>query len=202
MPFTPPRPGGSDPESRWFQWAHDSILSLRPQDVAGSLVHRTSRGTVIIPKSITQKGGGGPVQVARYIIDAAPKVNPNDANELLVAFLSGATIFAHKYPTGSQKQILLPFKLREFLGRSNIDGIVIEYSSYDERHQTRVATMKPPTPPPLLAELQVIVPRYLPGDEIVVLEAPDGDTNLFGGKDGVDLNVDGRAWARRYNQAF
>src|SRR6267142_3023188 len=46
----PPKPTGNSPEARFMRSVHDRLQSMRPQDVAGSAVKRTSRGFSLAPQ--------------------------------------------------------------------------------------------------------------------------------------------------------
>ena len=75
------------------------------------------------------------------------------------------------------------------------------YSNFSAAHQTRTATDAGGS------EIQIIVPWYSVDDVIYVAEADRTHVAVTVG--GIvtplliiDANVDGRAWARKYNQAI
>lgn len=87
--------------------------------------------------------------------------------------------------------IAKPPKLRFSTASAVVDGVTVNYSSYSTSDQTRVATAG------AVSEIQIIVPRYLTNDLIYAASA------AYTGVSGVtliDMNMDGRAWARRRTQ--
>src|SRR5882724_10922148 len=123
--MAPPRPGGSNSQARWFQWAHDSILSLRPQDVPGAIVHRTSRGTISIPRAV-KNGGGSPI--------SAYRLKEHQDDYLVVVTWNGTT--------EGEKLIVIgkPPELQFNVTTETIDGIHIAYGTYNAISQSRVST--------------------------------------------------------------
>ena len=88
-----------------------------------------------------------------------------------------------------------PFKLRAVgsavipTGEGTNDTVT--YSAYDWSIQKRTATIAGQS------IFELITPRYLVGDLIVAASVP----NNGGASELLDLNVDGRAWAKAYNQS-
>jgi len=66
----------------------------------------------------------------------------------------------------------------------------IRYTRYTSGSQTRTATKGDEE------EIQKIVPAYLPGDIIIGLQMDTGAEALGESVDWMDLNVDGRMWAK------
>src|SRR5437667_12137603 len=66
----PNRPAGSSPKARWFQWAHDSILSaMRVRDVRGAKVSRTNQGVFVEPLGGGEGSGGSAAR--QYVLISA-----------------------------------------------------------------------------------------------------------------------------------
>ncbi len=67
----PNKPAGSSAKARWFQWAHEAIVSFqRANEVPGAKVSRTSRGVFIEP--IRSSGDSGNSRIDQYLlIDAS-----------------------------------------------------------------------------------------------------------------------------------
>ncbi len=66
----PPRPTGSGPQARFFQWLWDQFASqqLTTRTVPGARVSRTTRGTFVEPDG---SGGGGTGRVRKFILQDA-----------------------------------------------------------------------------------------------------------------------------------
>lgn len=87
--------------------------------------------------------------------------------------------------------IAKPPKLRFSVTSATVDSTTISYSSYSTTNQTRVATAG------AVSEIQIITPRYLVNDIIFA-----ASSSYTGVEDVtlIDMNMDGRAWARRRTQ--
>lgn len=84
-------------------------------------------------------------------------------------------------------RIYKPSLLQFSITSGTIDGIPISYGSYSTSAQTRVATINTDS------ETQIIVPRYTQGDVIYAIKAPLDPIDEL-----LDINIDGRAWAKKY----
>jgi len=84
--------------------------------------------------------------------------------------------------------IAKPMKLRNSITSATIDGVGVTYS-YGASKVERTATIGAVT------EDQVIVPRYLVND-LIFATSSTGGTGVSG-QSKIDLNVDGRAWAKK-----
>jgi hypothetical protein len=79
-------------------------------------------------------------------------------------------------------------KLRCSIASAVIDGVTVTYTYPLADNVSRTATIT------TTSEDQVIVPRYLVNDLIFAVESSSGTG--VSGKTLIDLNVDGRAWAK------
>ncbi len=109
---------------------------------------------------------------------------------------------------GPETKIALPFKLRSAREGAVVEGVSLAYGSYDPDTQTRVCTF-PDGGDGVTTEIQVIIPRYLPGDIINCrqgkpraslhsgISSPPG-VEHYPSITWYDANDDGRAWAKKY----
>lgn len=97
--------------------------------------------------------------------------------------------------TGSTFNVAKPTKLRYNGGASEtIDGSTVSFSSWASTTRiSRTATVSG------VSEKQVIVPRLQDGDIILARRAYS--TGVSSASEWVDLNIDGRAWCRKYDQS-
>jgi hypothetical protein len=84
--------------------------------------------------------------------------------------------------------IYKPYKLRGSITTESISGDTVNYSAYGTDKMSRTATIGSES------EKQVIIPYILTGDSIFA------EYDVIGDK-WVDLNIDGRAWARMWDQS-
>lgn len=84
--------------------------------------------------------------------------------------------------------IYKPYKLRASITAETIAGDSVTYGTYGTDKMSRTATISG------VSAKQVIIPYFLTGDSIFAEYDPVADKWQ-------DLNVDGRAWSRKYNQA-
>jgi hypothetical protein len=89
---------------------------------------------------------------------------------------------------GSDVNIAKPMKLRNSITSAVIDAVTVTYSY--PTTVTRVATISATT------ENQVIVPRYIVNDLIFAVDSSGGTAISGTLQDKIDMNVDGRAWAK------
>lgn len=160
----------------------EAIRSRQPGFVhgLGLRTHHTVHGTLHEPEPII-----------------TPYAQPSETVTPVV--LKFATLFAIAGDTltcvlADQTQVTAykPSKLRASIVSENLDGIVVTYSNIAP--QTRDAAINGQ-----FVETQIILPRYTVGD-VLFLVQPDRVTAGQASEGGVwiDLNVDARAWARKY----
>ncbi len=194
MAYEPPRPAGSGSDSRWFQWVHDAIKSLKPQQVPNSLVNHTTKGVSIISKAVS----GGPSAPAAPSV----KVSMFKLKELFGDYLRCKTWDGTRGGDGAgegEDDVLIakPFKLWNTILTANLDLVTVGYT-YDPTTVKRTATTD------IDHEIQIVIPRYLIDDIIYAAECKGGNSGVNGPGDvpikWIDLNRDGRAWARKFQQ--
>ena len=91
---------------------------------------------------------------------------------------------------GGDVAIAKPHKLRNSVTSATIDGVAVTYT-YGGTFVTRTATIA------TIDEDQVIVPRYLVNDLIFAVDSSGGTAITGTLQNKIDLNVDGRAWAKK-----
>lgn len=213
MNYTPPRPtdDGDNAATRFMQWVWDHITtSGKLIDVPGAITFdRTTKG--IIPRLVRRPGGtttneeGNPVETFRL-----QSVSPGTAS-------GGLVIVCKKLPNGEAGSVdaaftyvARPFKLRP--NNQRLMASVLWTYGYSADYTQRVASAanRP-------SENQVIVPYYIPpygaatgrdeyaGDLIYAVKLKNplftvnvgtGSSPVYASVEYLDINVDGRAWAR------
>jgi len=92
---------------------------------------------------------------------------------------------------GADVYIAKPAKLRGSVTSETIDGTTISYGTFSGDYTERTASAAGYTD-----EVQAIVPRFLVND-VIYAATVDGGTGVGSAPTYVDLNVDGRAWAKK-----
>jgi hypothetical protein len=167
----------------WLNQLRDAVNELRPVQAPGILLSATRIG-------VARQSVGGE--------EGAPTpgtVNQFKVQEVLDDTLRCRTWLGTALGT-TDITIAKPYKLRRtpFDAQTVVidaDSILYTYQSGTRRTATVVGTTS--------TEKQVIVPRYLVGDIIYACEVED-TINVTGTVTQIDLNVDGRAWARKEDQ--
>jgi hypothetical protein len=132
-----------------------------------------------------------PVGGAMLTLTGRDKPRPRQKGLTIEAMtlFSNATDFIVCTTTGGARvDVAKPYLLRRtpFDGQSR-NGIAYTYGGLDERTAARQN----------IIEDQLIVPRYVIGDQIVVLRGLDTGARVAPIITSLDLNVDGRQWARK-----
>lgn len=165
-----------------MQWVWDTLLALRPTRTPGAITSQTTRGICSIP---TAKPG--------------PRATPGvTVKQYRFRSMQGDYIVCRTFDNNAEGTtdvlIAKPFKLRFSITGVVIDGSNISYASYSTANQIRTATSVAGS------EIQVIVPRYVVSDLIYGITVDH--TGVVVGQVGelkvMDLNADGRAWAKKY----
>jgi len=186
--YNPTIPGGTDPESVWKRSVEERLRALRIVEVPNATVERTNRGTKIIPKAIAIKGGSAPAKPTTFILKLV-------MGDYLVCDGGGELDVKIAKNPKLRNSILME-------DLPSIDGLIhatYEYTSTE----VRVATFHDPGSGLTITETQVIVPRYLLGDQILAMKVTGStsvdDPDVEGTKiPWIDLNNDARAWSRSY----
>jgi hypothetical protein len=189
----PKMPGGTDPRSRWEKSVEERLRALRPMDVPGAMVQRTTRGFAIIPKAVTVRGGAS---VSCY------KFKANGDDYIICRSWDGLV------EGDSDVKIAKVWEIRNSITtQTMLDGTVLTFSQWDLDAQSRVATSDDNPPK---TETQVINPPYLadplrPGSGVssliwavpaftgVMDDDPDNEKPIGL----LELNQ-GRAWTRKF----
>jgi hypothetical protein len=102
--------------------------------------------------------------------------------------------------------IAKPYKLRGSVASATLDGVAVTYTYPNSLVEYTARDMAIAG---LFIETQIILPRYLAdplvGKDVILATEPEGGTGLMTGA-GInaveitwaDVNVDGRAWGRKY----
>lgn len=183
-----------------------SVRELKAKDANGNTIYfllpRTAFYSAAVTGSPEELGGGGGASVSRY------RVKSIQRNYLTCRTWDGSAEGA------TDICIAKPFKLRRAIAGAIIDGVNVSYTydAADIPSTTRIASNGTET------ETQIIVPRYLfaapsqlpdKGDEIFAVGANTGLVTVANEPVGtaggqaitlLDLNIDGRAWARKTDQ--
>lgn len=172
----PGEPRGDGADAKWFRHLIQYVKSIAIKEGIGYQRNITSEGTSLI---IGTGGGGSPTEVA--------------VERFIVVSVSGDYVTADR-ADGSESgvKIAKPYKLQRSPWDGNsaiIDGNAIHYTYNTDVKRTATTSGG-------LVEIQVVVPRYLVDDEIFACQADTG----VSGVEWQDLNADGRAWARKYQQ--
>lgn len=197
-----PKPvSGIGAQASWLNqlmnWARSNTLLPGP----GYRIKRSPGGVVLELQATGGPGkGAAPSNIALYVVAGTTQT---PGSSIIRAHLQDNFIWATPVAGGTPVKILLPTKLRPSNLTAVIDDVRVNYTVYDPWNQTRVATTAPAfVGDTARTEVQVIVPRYLTGDRIFVLTDKSMASSIAGEPDvdGIDMNVDGRAWSRSYAQ--
>jgi hypothetical protein len=174
----PGDPSDATPFGGWLKKLKRFCVSLQVVSGIGYKVRRTPNGTIleILPGA---GGGGEPAAVERFTLTGV-------AQEY---------ISATRISDGAAVNIAKPYKLRASNTSASIEGVTVTYTSQGPQARKAQTLVD--------SEIQIIIPRYLGGDIIyaVKVEGNSGVTAPGGAAlEYIDLNVDGRAWAREFNQ--
>jgi hypothetical protein len=174
----PSEPGGNTAEAGWMRKLRLFVASLVLLPGIGYKVRRSPNGTIL---EILPGAGGAstPVRVERFTLTGV-------AQEY---------ISATRISDGAAVNIAKPYKLRASNTSASIEGVTVTYTSQGPQARKAQTLVD--------SEIQIIIPRYLGGDIIyaVKVEGNSGVTVPGGAAiEYIDLNVDGRAWAREFNQ--
>ena len=194
--FLPITPGGDTTEARWKKSVEERLRQLRMMDVPNALVHRTTRGVAIIPKAGGKGVPGVAAPVQMFVVEGIEK-------EFLICKDWDGEIEGEAYI-----HVAKPPELRYSITKAIIEGVAVTYTYDDDpgRCQRTCASA-------VDSEVQIIIPRYKIGkadvsDERigVIYAAPVKDDNAGVVIPGtpeetikwIDINVAGRAWARKF----
>jgi hypothetical protein len=177
--FTPPRPTGSNEEARFMQWVYDEILRNRPQQTPNAKTNSTTRGFFMVPNVTVAVSAGTNISMAR--------VKQNLADTLVCRLWS---ITAGE--TGGDIIVCKPTKLRHRPSET-IEGVLFNYTYVQHATYPTIWTRNV-IDPRGGGESQTIVPRYLVDNVIYIAKCKTEIATATH----IDLNVDGRLWARSY----
>lgn len=178
--ITPPRePIGNSQDSKWLRDLLRYTKSIALKEGVGYRRNVTADGTIL---SLEDGAGGGtstPVDVQIFRVKSFEGTNEGD--KLTCHTWNGVT-------EGTEDiAVYKPYKLRKSIWNNAsavIDGVNVAYV-YLTNVKRRASV------PSGAYEIQVVVPRYLINDQIIAIKI---------GGDWYDINADGRAWARKYQQ--
>lgn len=171
-------------ESYPERWRRGETITARKLNQGVDALRRLSHG-VEAPRQIVEPGEEDRVEARRFLVVEV-------RGDYLVCRRAGGD--AAVETQDRSVYVAKPYLLRQtpFDGLSR-GGISYAYTGT----AARTATDEDEN-----TENQVIVPSYVVGDEIVAARGITGGTGTFGGADSdvalewMDLNVDGRAWAK------
>jgi hypothetical protein len=156
----------------------------------------------IVQQDISDPSGIEPIQLVRVRLGVPGTSSPGGKLKQYQYVSMGADhVMAAPYDgtatTGPAVAVAKPYELRYSTISKNVDGDTVTYGNYSAAHQTRTASDAGGS------EIQIIVPWYSTG-EIIYVSDTDKSHVVVGGSELtlIDANVDGRAWARKYNQAI
>lgn len=180
----PGEPTGSAGAAVWLRKLLRWCKSIELQPGNGYRVKKTPAGMFL---DLGASGGASGTPVKQF------KVKSHSHDVIVANEFSGTVT------STIDVNIAKPYKLRFYeITAQTIDGTTISYDGYNTTTQARVAHIGT-----TVAETQVIVPRYLVDDIIYACKPNDTDVNVTVSAAAVpvlwqDVNVDGRAWARKY----
>lgn len=154
----------------------DYLTSLRPAKSDGLTLRHTAHGIAIVPnrRYVAPGRSGGGVEIKCFEV-----LGSQTANDYWVCDES---------PSGlTNTNVYKPIKLR-YITSETLAGDSVSYSSYGTDKMSRTATVGSDT------EKQVIIPYVLTGDLIYAFY--DETESRW-----QDLNIDARAWARKWDQS-
>lgn len=189
----PGEPTGTSREANWLRRFRAFAVSCRLLPGVGYKLRHSTSGTIL--EIEPARGGGGTTTSAQLY-----KITNVKREYLVCRTWDGTT------DGTTDIYIAKPFKLRETLTGETIDNIAVAYSYSSSGFDTYlIRTARATISGQVTSEKQIVVPRYLVGDKIyampcsaAVITASDGLS--IGTITLIDINVDGRAWARRYRQ--
>lgn len=171
-----------DPTPR--RWRVGETITARHLNEPVDALRRLSHG-VQPPRQVMEPAREERVEVRRFVV-------VEERSDYLVCRRSGGDAAVNT--EDQHTYVAKPYLLRQtpFNGLSR-NSISYAYTATGERTATDAEDN---------TESQVIVPSYVVGDEILAARGILGGTGVFGGADSdlalewVDLNADGRAWAK------
>lgn len=171
----PGEPSGQSAEKSWLRALRRFIISSRIISGVDYRVKQGSEGTTL---EFLNRGGG--MQLQTYIFKSM------GTDHIVCRTWDGTN-------QGSTDIKIAKIPDLWFSNSSEaIDGTTYNYTSYSTGAQTRVSTPTGGT-----AEVQVIVPRYLPDDSIIFAVSAQTFVTVDSIPIGLlDLNLAGRAWSK------
>lgn len=175
---------GTHPLVNWLNKLEDWLLSDRLVSVVGGKLQQTTTGRVL---TIDRNAGGVSAEgVALQMFRVKSITETDEGDYVTCRTWDGTNEGATDIPVAK------PYKLRKspwHNGSAIIDGVNVSYIY--STNVKRTASV-----PSGYSEVQVVVPRYLVNDVIFAAETETGVTDASW----LDINADGRAWARKYQQ--
>lgn len=183
--------GPLGPLKAWLNQLLEYVRSLTPRASDGTLLTHAPGG--VTRRAFQSSGGDG--SASGYVRQVMVKDFTSHPEKMRCVFYDART-----EEEGEEVWVARPTKLRGWIESAVVDSITWVYT-YTDGHSVRTSTALG------YAERQVIVPRYNANDVIYIGELHDDDRLKLRAADGtvyenadqpkwVDLNVDGRAWAR------
>ena len=188
----PPLPQGDSHFHTWARWVQQTLLRLRMCDVPGARVNRTTRGVQVLPGALAGQGraGGGPIlmTVIRFI----------DFDTLLCRPDGGAS-------DGSSDVVAaVAPEVANAITREDIDGERWDYTGYTISSTAALAEYEAVTHSRLatrysdsLQEYQVITPRFVGLQKIILWRCLNTGIVLAGGAQVPYQHSGCRAWAKQ-----
>lgn len=185
----PSEPNFTSPMGNWLRKLLRACIASRIKQGRGYSVKTSPLGTILEIEASSGGGGSG-----SSIIDAY-KLVTMAANHITCRPYTDTGDATTPVP------IAKPYYLRYSRSQVTVDTITINYTydAIDSPNAQRVASSG------FATQKEIIIPRYKVGDIIYAVRFPEGlsatdDLALESNTHLLDLNVDGRAWARKYNQ--
>lgn len=179
--FKPPRPVGEGTFIRFCQAVWDRVFGAEGQFISSTTVQveQTTRGIILHAAP-----PGGKKQ---------KPADPGIGTQVELVSVAGDTLIVQKVDdddniTSTLLVIAKPYELRQSLTSELIDNVTVDYV-YDNAW-TRQAVIAG-----VFIETQIIIPRYTVGQQLQYIIC---DNTGIPGIKAMDVNVAGRAWARKY----
>lgn len=184
--YNPTVPGGPDLDVVWKRSVEERLRALRVVESAGMAVQRTGRGIVLTPTAVSVGKGSPPsIPVSMFRV-----------KEVSREFIICKTWDGEE---DGEDDVLIakPFKLRNSNTSADIGLTRITYVYNETNPQQRTASTN------VDSEIQIVIPRFLLNDVIYATVCKgnnSGVKNVDVPIKWLDINADGRAWARKFQQ--
>lgn len=182
----PNEPNTSNPISAWCLKLMRACKASELKSGVGYRVKRTAQGTTL------ELGAGAPGTTAQNVTVKWCQIIEILQDHYVVQEWDGDAVF------GDEFNVAKPTKLRGSITTETIDGdaITYDYTGYTTDYIQRLAEFDG------AEEKQVVVPHWLAEDLIWALEVTETGVQVSSVEvTWLDLNIDARAWARKFDQS-